>query len=99
MSYTVATTEAAATAQPRKRRRVFRWVSLAIQALFIIWLIVGGAKHGGSIHASGGCRVPARGEGHGHDAGAVHQLAGRRGKRAPRSASCADVSLDVWNIG
>ena len=52
MSHTVATTEAAATAQPRKRRRVFLWVFLAIQALFIIWLIAGGASAGGSIHAS-----------------------------------------------
>jgi hypothetical protein len=52
MSHTVATTEATATAQPRKRRRVFLWVFLAIQALFIIWLIVGGASTGGSIHAS-----------------------------------------------
>lgn len=52
MSHTVVTTEAAATAQPRKRRRVFLWVFLAIQALFIIWLIAGGASAGGSIHAS-----------------------------------------------
>jgi hypothetical protein len=52
MSHTVATTEAAATGQPRKRRRVFLWVFLAIQALFIIWLIAGGASAGGSIHAS-----------------------------------------------
>ena len=52
MSHTVATTEAAVTAQPRKRRRVFLWVFLAIQAVFIIWLIAGGASAGGSIHAS-----------------------------------------------
>ena len=52
MSQTVATTEAAVTAQPRKRRRVFLWVFLAIQALFIIWLIAGGVSTGGGIHAS-----------------------------------------------
>lgn len=27
--------------RPRKKRRVFMWVFLAIQALFIIWLITG----------------------------------------------------------
>jgi len=52
MSHTVATTEAAVTAQPRRRRRVFLWVFLAIQALFIIWLIAGGVSTGSGIHAS-----------------------------------------------
>ena len=31
----------AAAAAPRRRRRVFLWVFLAIQALFIIWLVTG----------------------------------------------------------
>lgn len=35
---------------PRKRRRVFPWVFLAIQVLFIIWVIAGAAS-GGSIHS------------------------------------------------
>ena len=52
MSHTVATTESAVTTQPRKRRRVFLWVFLAIQAVFIIWLIAGGVSTGGGIHAS-----------------------------------------------
>ena len=35
---------------PRKRRRIFLWVFLAIQALFVIWVIAGAAS-GGGIHA------------------------------------------------
>lgn len=35
------TTEAVA---PRKKRRIFLWVFLAVQALFIIWLIAGGSS-------------------------------------------------------
>lgn len=31
----------AATEQPRKRRRVFLWVFLAIQVIFLIWVITG----------------------------------------------------------
>lgn len=34
--------------QPRKRRRVFMWVFLAVQVLFVIWLIAGLASAGGS---------------------------------------------------
>jgi hypothetical protein len=29
------------TAKPRPRRRVFLWIFLAIQALFIVWIITG----------------------------------------------------------
>jgi hypothetical protein len=43
------TTTASTTAVvPRKRRRIFLWVFLAIQALFITWLIVGGVSAGGT---------------------------------------------------
>jgi hypothetical protein len=31
--------------QPRKKRRVFLWVFLGIQAVFIIWIIAGLASH------------------------------------------------------
>jgi len=31
--------------KPRKKRRIFLWVFLAIQALFIIWTITGVASH------------------------------------------------------
>lgn len=31
---------------PRRRRRVFMWVFLVIQALFILWIITGLASHG-----------------------------------------------------
>ena len=37
-------------AAPRRKRRVFLWVFLAIQALFVIWVITGAAG-GGSIHS------------------------------------------------
>jgi hypothetical protein len=33
-------------AQPRKKRRIFLWVFLAIQAIFLIWLITGLASKG-----------------------------------------------------
>src|SRR3954469_12097256 len=31
------------TMQPKKKRHIFRWVFLAIQALFLIWIIAGAA--------------------------------------------------------
>jgi len=36
--------------EPRRRRRVFPWVFLAVQALFLIWVITAAAS-GGSIHS------------------------------------------------
>ena len=37
--------------QPRKRRRVFIWVFLAVQVLFVVWLIAGIASgHGAAVH-------------------------------------------------
>jgi hypothetical protein len=45
--------------QPKKKRRVFPWVFLAIQAIFLIWLIVG--IHGNvnhlSSHSAADCRA------------------------------------------
>ena len=42
----------AADPKPRKRRRVFMWTFLAIQALFLAWVIVGMATvHTGPSHA------------------------------------------------
>jgi hypothetical protein len=35
---------------PRKRRRVFLWVFLAVQVLFLIW-VIGGAASAGGIHS------------------------------------------------
>ena len=40
------------TWKPYRRHRVFLWVFLALQAVFIIWLVVGIASTGGSINAS-----------------------------------------------
>jgi hypothetical protein len=40
------------TWKPWKRHRVFLWVFLAIQVIFIIWLIAGTASTGGGINAS-----------------------------------------------
>jgi hypothetical protein len=36
------------SAAPRKRRHVFRWVFLAIQALFLIWIITGASSGSGT---------------------------------------------------
>jgi hypothetical protein len=38
--------------KPYKRRRIFLWFFLALQAVFIIWLVVGIASTGGGINAS-----------------------------------------------
>jgi hypothetical protein len=43
---------APAAQQPRKRRHVFMWVFLAIQALFLIWIITGVASHPGGPTAA-----------------------------------------------
>jgi hypothetical protein len=39
------------TWKPYKRRRIFLWIFLAIQAVFIIWLVAGTASTGGGINA------------------------------------------------
>jgi hypothetical protein len=41
----------APAAKPRKKRRVFLWVFLAIQVIFLIWVIAGGASTGGGVHS------------------------------------------------
>lgn len=41
---------------PRRKRRVFLWVFLAIQALFLIWIIAGAA---GTSHSGTGAHVQA----------------------------------------
>jgi len=38
-----------APAAPRKKRRVFLWVFLAIQVIFIIWIIAGAASSNPSV--------------------------------------------------
>lgn len=41
------------TPQPaRKRRHVFRWFFLAIQVLFLVWIIAGASSSGGSTAKS-----------------------------------------------
>jgi len=36
---------------PRKRRRVFLWIFLAVQALFIVWVIGGSVSgHSSAVH-------------------------------------------------
>lgn len=45
----------AVVAKPRKRHRVFWWIFLAIQIIFLIWIIVGvhgnASGQGASVHA------------------------------------------------
>lgn len=41
---TVATTEP----KPKKKRRIFLWVFLAVQVLFIVWIITGVSSSGGT---------------------------------------------------
>jgi hypothetical protein len=40
----------AASTQPKRKRRVFMWVFLAIQVLFLVWIIAGAATKGGSCN-------------------------------------------------
>ena len=50
----VSTPTPAPVAPPRKKRHVFLWIFLAIQVLFIIWLITGGASADhGVTHCTG----------------------------------------------
>lgn len=43
-----------APAKPRRRRRIFLWFFLAVQAIFIIWLITGGTAADHSVtHCTG----------------------------------------------
>jgi hypothetical protein len=38
--------------KPYKRRKIFLWFFLAVQVIFIIWLVAGTASTGGGINAS-----------------------------------------------
>jgi hypothetical protein len=37
--------------KPRKKRRIFLWVFLTIQVIFLVWVIAGGSSTGGSVHS------------------------------------------------
>jgi len=45
--YPTTTTTAEPAAPPKKKRRIFLWVFLAVQVLFIVWIIGGLASSGG----------------------------------------------------
>ena len=51
--------------KPYKPRKVFLWVFLALQAVFIIWLVAGTSSTGGGINASvvAQCHTQAAGMG------------------------------------
>lgn len=36
--------DAAPSPTPRKKRKIFRWVFLAVQVLFLIWIFAGGSS-------------------------------------------------------
>jgi hypothetical protein len=42
------TPRTAPTPEPRRKRRIFLWFFLAVQALFIIWIVAGFASGGGT---------------------------------------------------
>ncbi|MFD4474727.1 hypothetical protein ACFWPU_01220 [Streptomyces sp. NPDC058471] len=42
------TTDTDTPATPRKSRRIFLWVFLAIQALFVVWIVTGSAGSSGT---------------------------------------------------
>lgn len=39
--HSVSTDQSTNTTQPKKKRRIFLWVFLAVQVLFIVWIISG----------------------------------------------------------
>ena len=50
----VSTPTPAPIAAPRKKRHVFLWIFLTVQAVFILWLITGGATADHSVtHCTG----------------------------------------------
>jgi hypothetical protein len=51
----------APVAKPRKKRRIFLWVFLAIQVIFIIWLVTGltSAAHNITPHTIADCQAHA----------------------------------------
>ena len=51
MTHAQPQSQLSAPAAPRRKRRVFLWVFLAIQVLFLIWIIAGAASSGPSTAA------------------------------------------------
>lgn len=39
--------------QPKRKRRVFTWVILAVNALFLVWVIYGAVAGSGTVHNCG----------------------------------------------
>lgn len=49
---TYSTGPAVPTPPPKKRKRIFMWFFLAVQAIFLIWIIVGANSSGSSVAKS-----------------------------------------------
>lgn len=106
MSENTITTRAVAevpAAKPRKRKRIFMWTFLAIQAIFIAWLITGIASAAHGIPADAHAQALAYCKGNGwsplfksYQDCIVHYANGMRGAAEVGSTIGAGLVIGLW---
>jgi len=100
MTSTTTPVPATGTPRPRKRKRIFMWTFLAIQALFLVWIIVGVA----TAHTAPDPATVARACGHGgwrvlftsRQDCMVHYANGLRGAAEAGTAFGAALVIALW---
>jgi len=106
MSENTITTPAVADispAKPRKRKRIFMWFFLAVQAIFIAWLITGIASAAHGIPADAHAQALAYCKGNGwsplfksYQDCIVHYANGMRGAAEVGSTIGAGLVIGLW---
>jgi hypothetical protein len=108
MSENTITTPAVAdvpAVKPRKRKRIFMWTFLAIQAIFIAWLITGIASAAHGIPADAHAQALAYCKGNGwsplfksYQDCIVHYANGMRGAAEVGSTIGAGLVIGLWVV-
>jgi hypothetical protein len=90
-------------AKPRKRKRIFMWFFLAVQAIFIAWLAAGiaGAAHGIPADAHAQALAYCKGNGwsplfNSYQDCIVHYANGMRGAAEVGSTIGAGLVIGLW---